>query len=78
MHGDDATEKKDDEVLGTVADGASRQRSTIGFPYMDLDDALEVASAIHDNVGQGECDEDQLAAWLQLSVKSSGFLRLKA
>lgn len=40
---------------------------------MDLDNAIDVARAIYGNVGQGDCDEDQLAAWLSLSPKSSGF-----
>ena len=51
----------------------SRQRSTIAFPYADLNSAVELANAIHDNVGSGECDDDQLAAWTNQSVKSSGF-----
>lgn len=51
----------------------SRQRSTIQFPYVPLEDAIEVAQGIHGNVGHGECDDDQLAAWLKLSPKSSGF-----
>ena len=42
-------------------EGGAKQRSTIGFPYMDLDDAVEVATAIHNNVGTGECDDDQQA-----------------
>ncbi|AZO29799.1 hypothetical protein [Mesorhizobium sp. M1B.F.Ca.ET.045.04.1.1] len=50
-----------------------RERSTIGFPYMNLTDALDVAKALHDNVGLGECGEDQLAAWMKLSSRSSGF-----
>lgn len=50
-----------------------RQRSTIGFPYADLNTAVELANAIHGHVGSGECDDDQLAAWSGQSVKSSGF-----
>jgi hypothetical protein len=50
-----------------------RQRSTIGFPYNDLDDATVFANAIHDHVGHGDCDDNQLAAWVSLSPKSSGF-----
>ena len=56
-----------------AADAQSRQRSTIGFPYMDLPHAIEFAEAIHSNVGLGECDDDQLAAWTNQSAKSSGF-----
>ncbi|MBZ9754032.1 winged helix-turn-helix domain-containing protein [Mesorhizobium sp. ESP6-5] len=50
-----------------------RERSTIGFPYMNLADAMEMAKALHENVGVGECSEDQLAAWMNLSPRSSGF-----
>jgi hypothetical protein len=51
----------------------ARQRSTIGFPYADLNAAVDLANAIHDHVGSGDCDDDQLAAWSNQSVKSSGF-----
>src|SRR5262245_21808198 len=50
-----------------------RQRSTIGFPYMPLKDAVELVEAIHGNAGLGDCDDDQLAAWTGQSTKSSGF-----
>lgn len=53
--------------------GQARQRSTIQFPYSSLADAVAVAQAIHDHVGHGACDDDQLAAWLDQSPKSSGF-----
>ncbi len=55
------------------ADGQGRDRSTIGFPYMDLKSASELVDAIHSHVGLGECDTDQLAAWTNQSVKSSSF-----
>jgi hypothetical protein len=55
------------------ANSAERQRSTISFPYMPLKDAVELAEAVHGNVGLGECDDDQLAAWTGQSTKSSGF-----
>ncbi|HEX8535031.1 MAG TPA: hypothetical protein VF662_12760 [Allosphingosinicella sp.] len=50
-----------------------RQRSTIGFPYADLADVEQLVQAIHSQVGGGECDDSQLAPWLGLSPKSSGF-----
>jgi hypothetical protein len=65
--------------METAADAAKpksaepRQRSTIGFPYMDLASATELAEAIFRNVGNGECDDDQLAAWSNQSSKSSTF-----
>lgn len=54
-------------------DGRTRQRSTIGFPYMALDAAIELAQAVYDNVSRGECDDNQLAAWSGQSPKSSTF-----
>jgi hypothetical protein len=51
----------------------TRTRSTIAFPYADLETAIDVANAVHDNVGRGECDDDQLAAWRDQSPKSSTF-----
>lgn len=67
-------EKVASAEAGKSKDGAeARQRSTIAFPYMPLKDAVELAEAIHGNVGLGECDDDQLAAWTGQSTKSSGF-----
>jgi hypothetical protein len=54
-------------------DGDARQRSTIGFPYNNLGDALEVAQAIHSHAGTGDCDDSQLSAWMNMSPKSSGY-----
>lgn len=54
-------------------DNDARQRSTIGFPYNNLGDALEVAQAIHSHAGTSDCDDSQLSAWMNLSPKSSGF-----
>ena len=77
MDGDDkataeAEANQDDE-------SSERQRSTIGFPYMGLKDAMEVAQAINNKVGSGNCDDAQLAVWLGLSAKSSGYrVRLTA
>lgn len=51
----------------------ARQRSTIAFPYMDLSSSVELAEAIFKNVGGGECDDTQLAAWSGQSSKSSTF-----
>src|SRR5260221_13782494 len=51
-----------------------RQRSTIGFPYNDMDSAEEVAKAIFGNVGTSTCSAAaQLAPWMGQSPKSSGF-----
>lgn len=50
-----------------------RERSRIQFPYFALDEALDVAAAIYENVALGECEDDQLAPWLKLSPTSSGY-----
>ena len=58
---------------------AKRERSSIGFPYMTLIEAMEVADAIHGHVGNGSCDDHQLAPWLSVSPRSSGYrLRVSA
>jgi hypothetical protein len=61
----------------SAVEGKKQQRSSIAFPYMDLDEAFALAGAIHRNVGTGECSADQLAAWIKQSPASSAFrLRL--
>ncbi len=52
-----------------------RERSTIQFPYGDLEDAENIANAIHHNAGD-KCSTEQLAAWLKASP-TSGTFRLK-
>jgi len=64
MTAESASQNKDD---------VKRERSTIEFPYMDLDDAVEVAKAIHRTTGSTPCQHDQLAAALNLSMNSSGY-----
>lgn len=49
-----------------------RERSTISFPYLDLDDAIEVTKAVHEVGGTG-CEWEQLAAKLQMAAKGGGF-----
>jgi hypothetical protein len=59
--------------------GRKQQRSSIAFPYVDLEEVSSLAKAIHENVGSGSCSADQLAAWIKQSPTSSGFrLRLSA
>jgi hypothetical protein len=57
----------------TGPSGEKRERSSIEFPYMGLEEAIEVAKAIHGTTGSGVCQQDQLAAALKLSMASSGF-----
>jgi hypothetical protein len=63
------------EVKDTSEDGQKRERSTIEFPYLSLDQAEEVASAIYSRCGYGACEIDELAAEMQQSV--SGAFRQK-
>ncbi len=57
--------------------GEQRQydRSTIEFPYVDLDNAVEVAQAIYARAGRSTCDLDELAA--QMDQTLSGSFRMK-
>lgn len=56
-----------------------RERSTIEFPYMALEDAIAVARAIHETTGSSPSQHEQLAAKLKLSPNSSGYrVRLSA
>lgn len=48
------------------------ERSTIEFPYGDLDDALEVARHVHENAGTN-CTTDQLAGWMGQTTSSGAF-----
>ncbi len=53
-------------------ESASKDRSTIKFPYGDLADAVGVATSIKQNFSN-QCGPDQLAAALGFSPSSSGF-----
>lgn len=61
------------ETVSATASG--RERSSIEFPYNDLDDAIEIAKAIHANAGTA-ATLSQLAAFVDQSV-SSGSFRLR-
>lgn len=54
---------------------SGNDRSTIEFPYTDLDNAVETVRGVH-AVGGTACDFDQLAAQLNVEAKGGGF-RLK-
>lgn len=71
----------DEELEGQAeggGDGASgsKERSSIAFPYVPLDDAIPVAKAIHDQ-GGGSGSISQLAAWLNHDSVKSGAFRMK-
>jgi len=72
MSGENVTSMAD-ATAKEKGDSSGRQRSSIAFPYDDLDSAVALALAIHNNVGTGECSDDQLAAWTNQSSKSSGY-----
>jgi hypothetical protein len=71
MAGDDKMVFEVEQEAEEAAQG--RQRSKVAFPYNDLNSALEVANAIHDKVGNSDCSLQQLSAWMNQSIKSSGF-----
>lgn len=52
--------------------GDPRTRSSIQFPYNDLDEAATVAKAVHENAGVS-CTVDQLAAYMKQSMTSGAF-----
>jgi hypothetical protein len=49
-----------------------RERSTISFPYNDLDQAMRVANAVH-RIGGTACQREQLAAELKVSATGGGY-----
>lgn len=72
MEGDQA-----DTVASFVADTAKiespkRERSSIEFPYGDLDDAIKLSKAVRE-VGGQSCTLDQLAAHQKQSANSGAF-----
>lgn len=61
-----------DTIFEGAAEKQSRERSTIEFPYGDLNDAEEIAHAIHENAGTS-CSPDQLAGFMRQTVTSGAF-----
>jgi hypothetical protein len=62
-------------ITGQEAEAASeakRELSTISFPYQDLEEAIEIAKAIHELHGSS-CQPEQIAAHVQQSPTSSSF-----
>jgi hypothetical protein len=64
-------ETTDEAVVPETTD--KRERSTIVFPYGDLDEAISIATAIQRNVGTAQCDLDQVAGWMNQTVTSGAF-----
>lgn len=59
---------------GSGQSPGKRERSTIGFPYSDLDSAVKVVQTVHAE-GGGHCTLDQLAAWQGYSAVTNGAFR---
>lgn len=72
-----AGEKIDfDEAVEAASNGEKgNDRSTIIFPYLDLDTGVEVARAVYSRAGRSACDLDELAAEMKQTM--SGAFRLK-
>lgn len=62
-----------DEARATVGGERTHARSSIEFPYGDLDAAVAVAKTLHEHVGVSPCAPEQLAAFLGLAPNSGGF-----
>ena len=70
MNGDEETTEM---AQGNHTDSSSYERSSIAFPYFDLSECLKIARAISHFGGANDCSDDQVAAWVDLSPKSSGY-----
>jgi hypothetical protein len=57
------------------ADARQNDRSTIEFPYLDIDAGVEVAKAVYARAGLSSCDLPELAAQMKQTV--SGSFRMK-
>lgn len=60
------------EVQQPQASGEERGRSTVEFPYFDLDSAVEIAQAVRD-LGVTSCDPASLATKLNMAPDGGGF-----
>jgi hypothetical protein len=60
------------ESQNLSADDSARGRSTVDFPYLDLDSGLEVANAVR-QVGVTSCDQGSLATKLNMQPDGGGF-----
>jgi hypothetical protein len=70
-------ENQAEETVAEPEGKGERERSTIEFPYLDLNDAVEVAQKVH-AAGGTSCRIEQLAGELKLQATGGGFrLRLQ-
>ena len=72
--GEDSITESEDRIEPTPLATEKRKynRSTIEFPYSDLDSATEVARTIHTRAGTS-CSPNQLAAWMDKSADGGTF-----
>ena len=76
MPSEETVQEVQEAVESESQEKGERGRSTIVFPYLPLDDAIQIAKAVH-NAGGPRCKVDQLAAQLALATNASMFrLRL--
>ena len=69
---DSAAIAADGEEAQTVSAKQVRERSSISFPYGDLDMAVEVVRTVYQHAGV-QCTYDQLAGWLRQSPNGGAF-----
>src|ERR1700674_1541432 len=66
----------DNHNAGAAGEQAAAERthfrSGIGFPYSDLESAVEIAQTIHSKAGSS-CETDELAAWMGQSATGGTF-----
>lgn len=72
--GNEPTDIRDQSEVteSETTDVTKRERSTIDFPYADLDLAVRIAQTIHDRAGTS-CETRQLAGWLDQTPASGTF-----
>lgn len=63
------------EEASEEQDQRRHERSTIAFPYHDLDTAIDVARSVYNRAGLSPCELDELAAEMRITL--SGTFRLK-
>jgi uncharacterized membrane protein YgcG len=65
-----------DDLSGSGADEApakrTRERSTIEFPYSDLESTVEMVRTLHAKAGT-QCEDVQLASWMNQTASGGGF-----
>jgi len=64
---------RQDENAPAAPTRATREQSTIQFPYVDLDTAIEVARVMRDRGGNAPFTRDQLAAAIGHAVSSGSY-----